>query len=43
MDELKLKLEEFEADMQALLKREWDKSKGEAETGNIAASDSRAA
>ena len=43
MDELKLKQEEFEADMQALLKREWDKSKGEAETGNIAASDSRAA
>lgn len=43
MDELKLKLEEFEADMQALLKREWDKSKREAETGNIAASDSRAA
>lgn len=37
--ELKVKLEEFEAAMQALLKREWDKSKGEAETGEIATSD----
>ncbi|MCU8015235.1 MULTISPECIES: hypothetical protein [unclassified Shewanella] len=43
INDLKSKLEEFETDMQALLKREWDKSKGEAETGNIAASDSRAA
>lgn len=42
VSELKLKQEEFEADMQALLKREWDKSKGEADTGNIAASDGRA-
>lgn len=42
-DELKLKLEEFERDMQALLKREWDKSKSEANTGNIAASDRNAA
>lgn len=38
---LKSKLEEFEKGMQALLKREWDKSKVEAETGNIAASDTR--
>lgn len=37
--ELKAKLEGFEANMQALLKREWDKSKREAESGNIAASD----
>ncbi|WP_219097548.1 hypothetical protein [Pseudomonas sp. UMAB-40] len=40
--ELKVKLEEFEFDMQALLKREWDKSKGEAESGNIASSDKHA-
>lgn len=43
VSELKSKREEFEADIQALLKREWDKSKCEAETGNIAASDSHAA
>lgn len=43
LNKLKSKLDEFEADMQDLLKREWDKSKGEAETGNIAASDSSAA
>lgn len=41
--ELKPKLESFETEMQALLKREWDKSKGEAESGNIAASDTHAA
>lgn len=41
INELKLKHAEFEAGMQALLKREWDKSKGEAETGNIAAPDSK--
>ncbi len=39
LHDLKVRLDEFEAAMQALLKREWDKSKGEAETGNIAVSD----
>jgi len=34
-------IDAFEAGMQALLKREWDKSKGEAETGNIAPPDQR--
>ncbi|WP_150724748.1 hypothetical protein [Pseudomonas fluorescens] len=34
-------LDAFETDMQELLKREWDKSKGEAETGNIAPPDQR--
>lgn len=37
MDELKLNLEEFETDMQALLKHDWNKSKGEVEIGNVAA------
>ncbi|MEA1031562.1 hypothetical protein PSH61_19725 [Pseudomonas rhodesiae] len=36
---LNTRLEEFERNMQALLKREWDKSKNEANSGNIAASD----
>lgn len=36
---LNIKLEEFERNMQSLLKREWDKSKKEAYSGNIAASD----
>lgn len=39
LDSLKAELEGFEFDMQTLLKREWDKSKGEAESGNIAISD----
>jgi uncharacterized protein YhaN len=43
IDELTTKLESFEIDMQALLKREWDKSKGEAETGNIAGPDGHTA
>jgi len=43
LDALKTELEEFEFDMQTLLKREWDKSKGEAESGNIAISDKHAA
>lgn len=43
IDSLKAKLEEFEHDMQSLLKREWDKSKGEADSGNIASSDKHAA
>lgn len=42
-DVLKIKLDEFECDMQALLKREWDKSKKEANSGNIATSDRHAA
>lgn len=40
---LKTSIEEFELDMQTLLKREWDKSKREAESGNIASSDRHAA
>jgi len=39
---LKTSIEEFEIDMQTLLKREWDKSKREAESGNIASSDRHA-
>lgn len=43
IEALKVALEGFECDMQALLKREWDKSKGEANSGNIAGSDKYAA
>lgn len=43
VEALKAALEEFECDMQTLLKREWDKSKGEANSGNIASSDKHAA
>jgi hypothetical protein len=39
-DELRASLESFEVTLQALLKQEWDKSKGEAESGNIATPDS---
>ncbi|MCY1307734.1 hypothetical protein D9M70_576880 [compost metagenome] len=38
---LTVDIEEFEIDMQTLLKREWDKSKREAETGNIAPPDKK--
>lgn len=39
-DDLRVDLESFETTLQALLKQEWDKSKNEAESGNIATSDS---